>query len=100
MGKFIEDAGFSVLYLVFYLWEGLSKEMWRIPADYAERAAKWLVSHGLGVGEMTDEMGGRIKTALAYRAMGVKKELADRARQDVLDWLDAWAGKREEHEGL
>ena len=46
MGRFIEDAGFSVLYLGFYLWEGLPKEMWRIPVDYAERAAKWLISHG------------------------------------------------------
>ncbi|MBE7005402.1 MAG: hypothetical protein E7425_14190 [Ruminococcaceae bacterium] len=258
MGRFIEDAGFSVLYLGFYLWEGLPKEMWRIPVDYAERAAKWLISHGyepcmmgastgagytllsaslipeihgaaalcpfdhvmegmelfgrvphcsvyqfhgeeypyskfdaakdgwiallrkarragvslkglmrwgyetalltpesrirveningdvlltttaydimwpadeavgrmsrvledggfshrltvkvyeccahgLGVGGMTDEMGGRLKTALAFRAMGVKKELADKARQDVLDWLDAWAENGEEHEGL
>ena len=49
MGRYLADAGFSVLFLGFYLWEGLSKDMWRIPVDYAERAAQWLTSHGYEV---------------------------------------------------
>lgn len=42
MGNYLVDAGFNVLFLAFYLWGGLPKEMWHIPVDYAERAAKWL----------------------------------------------------------
>jgi len=49
MGRYVADAGYSALYLGFYLWEGLSNKMWRIPVDYAERAAKWLVSQGYEV---------------------------------------------------
>ena len=36
MGRFLVDAGFTVLFLGFYLWDGLSKDMWNIPVDYAE----------------------------------------------------------------
>ena len=46
MGSYLVDAGFNVLFLSFYLWGGLPKEMWHIPVDYAERAAWWLSEQG------------------------------------------------------
>ena len=49
MGRFLVDAGFTVLFLGFYLWDGLSKDMWNIPVDYAERAAAWLSDNGYEV---------------------------------------------------
>ncbi len=49
MGQFLADAGFTVLFLGFYLWDGLSKNMWNIPVDYAERAAAWLKKNGYDV---------------------------------------------------
>lgn len=49
MGQFLVDAGFTVLFLGFYLWDGLSKDMWNIPVDYAERAAVWLKENGYDV---------------------------------------------------
>ncbi len=49
MGRFLVDAGFTVLFLGFYLWDGLSKDMWNIPVDYAERAAAWLSENGYEV---------------------------------------------------
>ena len=36
--KYLRDAGYSILCLGFYLWDGLPKEMWRIPVEYVERA--------------------------------------------------------------
>jgi dienelactone hydrolase len=49
MGQFLVDAGFTVLFLGFYLWDGLSKDMWNIPVDYAQRAAIWLKKNGYDV---------------------------------------------------
>lgn len=49
MGRYLVDAGFTVLFLGFYLWKGLPRKMWRIPVDYAERASKWLVGQGYEV---------------------------------------------------
>ena len=49
MGRYLANAGFTVLFLGFYLWDGLSKDMWNIPVDYAERAAAWLKKNGYDV---------------------------------------------------
>ena len=49
MGNYLVDAGFTVLFLGFYLWDDLSKDMWNIPVDYAERAVKWLNKNGYEV---------------------------------------------------
>ena len=49
MGRYLVDAGFTVLFLGFYLWKGLPRNMWRIPVDYAERASKWLAGQGYEV---------------------------------------------------
>ena len=42
MCRYIREAGYNVLVLGFYLWDGLPKEMVSIPVDYVERAVKWL----------------------------------------------------------
>ncbi|MCR4696758.1 MAG: hypothetical protein K5654_05545 [Lachnospiraceae bacterium] len=42
MSKFLRNAGFNVLVLGFYMWEGLSDELVSIPIDYAEKAVRWL----------------------------------------------------------
>ena len=44
--QFLVDEGYNVLVLGLYLWEGLSKDMWHIPIEYAERAALWLAQNG------------------------------------------------------
>ena len=44
--QFLVDEGYNVLVLGLYLWEGLSKDMWHIPVEYAERAALWLAQNG------------------------------------------------------
>ena len=44
--KYLRDAGYSVLCLGFYLWDGLPKEMWRIPVEYVERAVAELKQNG------------------------------------------------------
>ncbi|MBR2677197.1 MAG: hypothetical protein IKE28_09845 [Solobacterium sp.] len=49
MGQFLVDAGFTVLFLGFYLWDTLPKEMWSIPVDYSKRAAVWLKENGFDV---------------------------------------------------
>lgn len=43
---FLQKEGYSVLVVGFYMWEGLPKEMYRIPVDYVENAVKWLRSQG------------------------------------------------------
>ncbi len=43
---FLREAGYAVLVLGFYFWKGLPKEMYHIPVEYAERAAKWLHKKG------------------------------------------------------
>lgn len=42
MCRFLRDAGYNVLVLGFYMWEGLSDTLVSIPVDYAERAVHWL----------------------------------------------------------
>lgn len=42
MSRFLRNAGYNVLVLGFYVWEGLLKELVSIPVDYAERAIRWL----------------------------------------------------------
>lgn len=42
MSRFLRDAGYNVLVLGFYMWEGLSDKLVSIPVDYAERAVHWL----------------------------------------------------------
>nr|MCR5675312.1 hypothetical protein [Lachnospiraceae bacterium] len=42
MSRFLRKAGYNVLVLGFYLWEGLSKKLVSIPVDYVERAVRWL----------------------------------------------------------
>ena len=42
MSRFLRKAGYNVLVLGFYMWEGLSKELVSIPVDYVERAIRWL----------------------------------------------------------
>lgn len=42
MSGFIRRAGYNVLVLGFYMWKGMSKDLAAVPADYAERAVKWL----------------------------------------------------------
>lgn len=42
----LRDEGYSVLCLGFYYWEGLSKEMYRIPVEYVERAIAELKANG------------------------------------------------------
>ena len=49
MGQYLVDAGFTVLFLGFYLWDDLSKDMWNIPVDYAGRAAAWLKKNGCDI---------------------------------------------------
>ena len=44
--KYLRDAGYSILCLGFYLWDGLPKEMWRIPVEYVERAVAELKQNG------------------------------------------------------
>ena len=46
--QFLLESGYSVMVLGLYLWEGLSKDMWHIPVEYAERAAAWLAENGHG----------------------------------------------------
>lgn len=43
---YVRSVGYSVLVLGFYLWEGLPKEMYRIPVEYAERAVAELRRNG------------------------------------------------------
>lgn len=38
----MRDAGYNVLVLGFYMWEGLPDALVSIPVDYAERAVHWL----------------------------------------------------------
>ncbi len=42
MSRFLRDAGYNVLVLGFYMWEGLPDTLVSIPVDYAERAVHWL----------------------------------------------------------
>ena len=42
MSRYLRQAGYNVLVLGFYLWEGLSKELVSIPVDYVEKAIRWL----------------------------------------------------------
>ena len=42
MCRYLRQAGYNVLVLGFYLWEGLPKDLIRIPVDYVEKAVKWL----------------------------------------------------------
>ncbi len=44
MSGYLRRAGYNVLVLGFYLWKGLSKNLARIPVEYAERAVHWLKS--------------------------------------------------------
>lgn len=44
--QYLREAGYSVLCLGFYLWEGLPKEMYKIPVEYVERAVVELKSNG------------------------------------------------------
>jgi dienelactone hydrolase len=43
--KLFIEQGYSVLTLGFYKWKGLPKNMWSIPVEYVERAARWLLSY-------------------------------------------------------
>ena len=42
MCRYLRNAGYNVLVLGFYLWDGLPKDLVSIPVEYAERAARWL----------------------------------------------------------
>ena len=42
MCRFLRNAGYNVLVLGFYMWQGLSKNLVSIPVDYVEKAVKWL----------------------------------------------------------
>jgi BAAT / Acyl-CoA thioester hydrolase C terminal. len=42
MCRYLRKAGYNVLVLGFYLWEGLPKDLVAIPVDYVENAVKWL----------------------------------------------------------
>ncbi|MCR5094813.1 MAG: hypothetical protein K6B72_12675 [Lachnospiraceae bacterium] len=42
MCRFLRKAGYNVLVLGFYMWEGLPKELVSIPVDYVENAVNWL----------------------------------------------------------
>lgn len=42
MCRFLRRAGYNVLVLGFYIWEGLSKELVSVPVDYVEKAVSWL----------------------------------------------------------
>lgn len=42
MSGFLRKEGYNVLVLGFYLWKGLSKNLAKIPVDYAEKAVHWL----------------------------------------------------------
>lgn len=44
--KYIREAGYSVLCLGFYLWDGMPKEMYKIPVEYVERAVVELKDNG------------------------------------------------------
>ena len=41
-GKFLVDAGYSVMFLGYYLWEDQPKIVSEIPIDYVEKAVKWI----------------------------------------------------------
>lgn len=41
-GQFLLDAGYSVLFLGYYLWEDQAEVACRIPLDYVEKAIQWL----------------------------------------------------------
>ena len=42
MSRFLRNAGYNVLVLGFYMWEGLPQELVSIPVDYVEKAVRWL----------------------------------------------------------
>lgn len=42
MSGYLRKAGYNVLVLGFYIWEGLSKELVSVPVDYVEKAIHWL----------------------------------------------------------
>ncbi|OUM65977.1 hypothetical protein PIROE2DRAFT_59630 [Piromyces sp. E2] len=42
MCRYIRKAGYTVLLLGYYMWEGLQKDLVSIPVDFAEKAVKWL----------------------------------------------------------
>ncbi len=42
MSGYLRRAGYNVLVLGFYLWKGLSKDLAKIPVEYAEKAVNWL----------------------------------------------------------
>ncbi|MBQ8826079.1 MAG: hypothetical protein IJ007_03175 [Oscillospiraceae bacterium] len=44
--QYLIDSGYSVLCLGFYLWDGLPKEMYRIPVEYVEKAVTELKANG------------------------------------------------------
>ena len=42
MSRYLRKAGYNVLVLGFYMWEGLQDQLVGIPVDYVEKAVKWL----------------------------------------------------------
>ena len=42
MYGYLRKAGYNVLVLGFYFWKGLSKNLAKIPVEYAEKAVNWL----------------------------------------------------------
>ncbi len=42
MSGYLRKEGYNVLVLGFYLWKGLSKNLARIPVEYAQKAINWL----------------------------------------------------------
>lgn len=44
--EFLRNAGYSVMVVGFYLWDGLPKEMYHISVEYIENAIKWLKNSG------------------------------------------------------
>lgn len=44
--EYLRAAGYSVLCLGFYLWDGLPKEMYKIPVEYVEKAVAELKANG------------------------------------------------------
>lgn len=44
--RYLRDEGYSVLCLGFYLWDGLPKEMYKIPVEYVEKAVLELKANG------------------------------------------------------
>ncbi len=43
MSGYLRRAGYNVLVLGFYMWDGLPKELVSVPVDYTEKAVGWLM---------------------------------------------------------